>query len=86
MGAERTEDLQGKYRKHGSMVHLLRYLNKRLRLLEMQMEPSQYIQHVIVDRDVYIDGFQLKEYDAFEAGYEMAWEEFVNNEKSSYNG
>lgn len=86
MSLEKVNDLYEKYRQLGSMAKLLRYLNKRLRLMEMQMEPAEYVKRVVVERDVYIDGFQLKEYDAFEQGYVTAWEEFINNEKSSYNG
>lgn len=86
MSLEKVNDLYEKYRQLGSMAKLLRYINKRLRLMEMQMEPAEYVKRVVVERDAYIDGFQLKEYDAFEQGYEAAWEEFTNNEKSSYNG
>lgn len=53
----------------GSFNALEAYFKKRIDLMKIWMEPSEFIRKVIVDRDAYIDGFEIKEYDAFFEGY-----------------
>lgn len=54
--------------KFGSVDKLMAYIDKRVELMKKSMTPKQFAEHVLIDRDAYIDSFELKEYDAFFQG------------------
>lgn len=76
------ETINDMYKYHKSITSLRNYIDKRLYLMYVRMIPQEYIQHVILDRDVYIDGFKLSELDQFEEGYNQCMKERGEYESS----
>lgn len=52
----------------GSVDKLLEYIDKRLDLMARRMEHQEYLDKVMIERSVFIDGFELREIDAFIEG------------------
>lgn len=52
----------------GSVDKMLEYIDKRLDLMARRMEHQEYLDKVIIERSVFIDGFELREIDAFIEG------------------
>ena len=52
----------------GSVDKMLEYIAKRLDLMARRMEHQEYLDKVMIERSVFIDGFELREIDAFIEG------------------
>lgn len=56
------------YKFFGSVPAMQNYINKRLAVHKTVVPPKDYIEHTILKRNVTINGFTLKEIDAFVEG------------------